>query len=98
MKNKSVLAVCGAGIATSSVIMLKVKELAELHKLDITVTKCQVGEYESKARSQHFDLIVSTTHLSDIGIPVVDGKPFLTGIGLEGIEQKIVQFLSGKSL
>jgi galactitol PTS system EIIB component len=95
MTKKNVLAVCGAGIATSSVVMLKVKELAEIHKLDIAVTKCQVGEYESKARSQHFDLIVSTTRLSDIGIPVLDGKPFLTGIGLESIEQKIVQILTG---
>jgi galactitol PTS system EIIB component len=94
MMKKNVLAVCGAGIATSSVMMLKMKELAESRKLDIQVTKCQVGEYESKLKSQHFDLVISTTRVSDLGAPVVDGKPFLTGIGIENLEQKIVKILS----
>jgi galactitol PTS system EIIB component len=94
MAKKNVLAVCGAGIATSSVMMLKVKELAESRKLDVAITKCQVGEYESKVKSQHFDLIISTTRVSDLGSPVLDGKPFLTGAGIENLERKIVTILS----
>ena len=94
MKKWNILAVCGAGVATSSVMMLKVKELADFHKLDVMITKCQVGEYESKLKSQHFDLVISTTRVVESGVPVLDGKPFLTGINVDKLEQKITQILS----
>ena len=91
---KNILAVCGAGTATSSVVMYKIKELGEKHGLDINLTKCQAGEFESKLKTQPFDLVVTTTRLPDAGVPVVDGKAFLTGIGLEAIESKIIRVLS----
>jgi galactitol PTS system EIIB component len=95
MAKKNIITVCGAGVATSSIVMLKIQELAADHGLDISITKCQASEFESKLKTQHLDLVVSTTRLPDLGVPVMDGKPFLTGIGVEGITQKMVQILSG---
>jgi len=93
MPTKNVLAVCSCGIATSSVVVIKLKELSAKYNLDLSVDKCMVNEYPTKIRSSHYDLIVTTSRVPNFEVPVINGIAFLTGVGVEALEQSIIQYL-----
>ncbi len=49
----------------------------------------------SQAIGQGADLVVATTQLrADLGVPVVNGIPFLTGVGEEEVKQEILNILN----
>jgi galactitol PTS system EIIB component len=80
--NKRVLIVCGTGVATSTVVADKVRRHLETCGIPATVDQTKVTELHRGAAG--YDVIVSTTQVSgDIGVPVVAGLPFLTGIGVD---------------
>ncbi|HLS52864.1 MAG TPA: PTS sugar transporter subunit IIB [Tissierellaceae bacterium] len=89
-----ILVACGAGIATSTMASNKLKEgLKERGKLQgVTIDQCKVAEVASKA--QGYDLIVSTTQVpSRVEKPVVNGIPFLTGVGLDDAIEEVIEKL-----
>lgn len=80
--NKRVLIVCGTGVATSTVVADKVRKHLESVGIPATVDQTKVTELHRGAAS--YDVIVSTTQVrGDVGVPVVAGLPFLTGVGVE---------------
>lgn len=97
MQQKNILAVCNCGIATSSVVVIKVKEFAEKHGIKVSVDKCMLGEYASKIKLNHYDLIVSTSRVPDLGVPIINGMSFLTGIGLDMLEKNIIHVLQDET-
>ncbi len=83
---------CGTAIATSTVVSMKVKELLTERGLKIHTIQCRVVEVPMLAPDA--DIIISTAQVPfDINIPVVDGLPFLTGIGVKEVIDKIVSLL-----
>lgn len=93
MPTKTVLVVCGTGVATSSVVATKIREHCAEHQLSVDVRQGKVMDLLGD--TPQADLIVSTTQVpARIDIPVVAGLPFLTGIGLEATLQEIVDQLS----
>lgn len=79
---KRVLIVCGTGIATSTVVADKVRRHLESVGIPATVDQTKVAELHRGASG--YDLIVATTQMrEDIGVPVVAGLPFLTGVGVD---------------
>jgi len=94
MAKKHILAVCGTGGVTSSVINAKLRALAAKHGLDVEIHNCKVFQLKSKVADQHYDLIVSATRVADVGVPVVNGMAFLSGINVEETERQIVDILS----
>lgn len=93
MAQKRVLVACGTGIATSTVVVNKLMEMFEKRGLNIKVDQCKASEAPSKAAS--YDLIVTTTPLSDIpaNVPVLRSISFITGIGIDKDIDTIVQKL-----
>lgn len=88
---KKILLCCGSGIATSTAAANKLKTKLEERGFggQFTTTQCKVNEVASKAAD--YDLVVSTAVITqDIGIPVILGIPFLTGIGLDKTIDDIV--------
>lgn len=90
-RSKRILIVCGAGVATSTVVAQKVREYMEDQGISIKTEQTTITQLGG---ADDYDLIVSTTELpSDLNTPSVSGRPFLTGVGqeqaLEEIREKL---------
>lgn len=84
---------CGGGIATSTIIADKVRELLAQANIDANVTQRTLSELTYEASNA--DLIVTSMKVeNDFGVPNVLGTPLLTGIGEEETKKKIIEILS----
>ncbi|MDR1904398.1 MAG: PTS sugar transporter subunit IIB [Treponema sp.] len=91
MARKKVLVACGTGIATSTVVTIKIQEALKANHIEADVIQCKVAEIPSKIDGA--DLIVTTTVYENPKVPVIRGLSFLTGIGMENDIKKIVEAL-----
>jgi PTS system galactitol-specific IIB component len=90
-----IVVACGTAIATSTHVAIKIKELLEERGLKIHTIQCRVPEVPSLAPDA--DLVVATAQVPyDINIPVVNGIPFLTGIGLKEVIDNIEKLLTAE--
>jgi PTS system galactitol-specific IIB component len=90
-----IVVACGTAIATSTHVAIKIKELLEERGLKIYTIQCRVPEVPSLAPDA--DLVVATAQVPyDIDVPVVNGIPFLTGIGVEEVIDEIEMILVSK--
>lgn len=91
MKKRIVVA-CGTGMATSTMMAEKVRQLLEEHHIDFSISQCQLSELDAHKNSA--DLFVTAMKVSqDYGVPVVVGTPFLVGIGEDAVKEKILESL-----
>ncbi len=91
---KKILVACGTGIATSTMAAKKLEGALKERGLDkeITINQCKVAELPFKANE--YDLIVVTSRVAqDIKVPVVQGLPFLTGVGMDKTVDEIIEKL-----
>ena len=91
MSNKHILIACGTGIATSTVVSMRVKEELLKNKIDATVEQCKIAELPSKINGA--DLVVTTTAYESDEIPVIRALSFLTGVGMEEDIAKILELV-----
>ncbi len=90
-----VVVACGTAIATSTHVAIKVKELLEARGLQVHTIQCRVPEVPSLAPDA--DLVIATAQVPfDIDVPVIDGIPFLTGIGVKEVIDRVEQILRDK--
>lgn len=90
-----IVVACGTAIATSTHVAIKIRELLEERDLKIHTIQCRVQEVPSLAPDA--DLVVATAQVPfDIDVPIVDGIPFLTGIGVKEVVNKIEKILTEK--
>lgn len=87
-----IVVACGTAIATSTHVSLKLKELLEERGLDARMSQCRVSEVPSVVTGAQ--AVVATSQVPyDLDIPVVDGIPFLTGIGIKEVIDKLEEIL-----
>ncbi|MGJ7920072.1 PTS sugar transporter subunit IIB [Neobacillus sp. LXY-4] len=92
MKRYTVLVACGAGIATSTVVCERVEELLKENNIYAEVVQCKIAEVASL--QDRADLIVSTTILpTTYKIPAISATAYISGIGMEKLDQKIIEAL-----
>lgn len=92
MKKLNVLVACGAGIATSTVVMKKIEDLFKENNILANFYQIKISEASSK--QDNADLLISTTVLpTNYSIPAVMAMPFLTGIDEEKLKEKIVSLV-----
>lgn len=90
---KRVLIICGTGIATSTVVAIKVREHLAAVGIEAIVDQGKVmdllrGDVDA-------DLIVATTDVpSTVTVPVVAALPLLIGMGEERVFEEIDHHLS----
>lgn len=91
---KVVLVACGTGIATSTVVNKAVEKIAKEHKLQVEIIQCKMMEVPGYA--DRASLLVTTTVVDKdkYAFPVVNGRPFLTGVGKSKAEQEIKDYLT----
>ena len=90
---KKIVVACGTGMATSTIISEKIKELLNEHNIKCSITQCILGEIESHA--QNADLIITSMKVQGkYSAPVVVGTAFLIGINEEMVKERILEILS----
>ncbi|MBZ4663592.1 MAG: system, galactitol-specific component [Caloramator sp.] len=91
---KKILVVCGAGVATSTVAINKLKEELEKRGLLNKVTIAQATITQLPDMADNFDLIVTTSNFTqNINKPVVKGLSFITNVGKEKTVDEIIKIL-----
>jgi PTS system galactitol-specific IIB component len=87
---KTVVIACGGGIATSTVIANRVREIAGKIKINIIQTTLyEMPNYLSEA-----DLVVTSSPIQqNLPVPYVLGTCFLTGIGTDDATSKILEVI-----
>jgi len=90
---KKILVACGTGIATSSVVAVKIREVCEKQGIPALVTPCKLTDVQSIVPD--YDLLVTTGSfdISEMNVHVICGIPLLTGIGEETTLNEILNTL-----
>jgi PTS system galactitol-specific IIB component len=92
---KTVYLVCATGIATSSMLKVKVLDFLESKGIDVELFQYRVAEmFPDRIKA---DVIVSTTSMPpevEEQFTVISGLPLLTGIGEEETLEAIAKALS----
>ncbi|ADQ14104.1 PTS sugar transporter subunit IIB [Halanaerobium hydrogeniformans] len=90
MKKKKVLVACGSGIATSTLIMDKLKNGLEERGVDIELEQCKISEAKNYIEDLNLDIIILNGPVnSEYDIPAFSGVSFLTGVGEEKLLDEI---------
>lgn len=90
-----IVVACGTAIATSTHVSIKVRDLLEERGMKVHTIQCRVTEVPSLAPDA--DLVISTAQVPyDIHVPVIDGIPFLTGIGIKEVIDRIENILKAR--
>lgn len=91
-KKYRIAAVCGAGLATSTWIAIKLGNELRKRGIDAEIVEMKIVDLSLSAGD--YDLIVSASKLSDIyDAPVVVATSLITGIGLDKTVDRIVNIL-----
>ncbi len=92
---KTLYLVCATGIATSSMMRVKVLDYLESKGIDVEVFQYRVAEmFPERIKA---DVIVSTTSMPpeiEENFKVISGLPLLTGIGEEETLESIAKALT----
>ncbi|MFC3040742.1 PTS sugar transporter subunit IIB [Virgibacillus xinjiangensis] len=87
---KKVLVICGTGIATSTIVIEKLKKWLMQEKLIDQVELHQGKVAEAVDQRKDYDFIVSTTIVPDyMKEHVIDGVPLLSGVDVDEVYQSI---------
>lgn len=80
---KTLLIVCGAGHATSTIAIAKVQEWLNQNKYtDVKIYQSKLADELNKI--DDYDAVISTTIVADsIKDKVINGLPLLTGVGVD---------------
>ena len=80
---KTLLIVCGAGHATSTIAVAKVQERLNQNKYtDVKIYQSKLADELNKI--DDYDAVISTTIVADsIKDKVINGLPLLTGVGVD---------------
>jgi len=93
MSKKRILVACGTGIATSTVVGNRVKNLVKENGIEADVEQIKISE--AKGKQGNADLIVSTTILPrEYEIPTIIATGYITGVGKEELDQQIIDALN----
>lgn len=94
MKRKVIVA-CGGAVATSTMAAEEIKELCQENGIVVEIVQCRVNEIETYMDAA--DLICTTARVDrKFGdIPVLHGMPFISGVGIDELREKILNVLQG---
>ncbi len=94
MAKKRVLVACGTSIATATHASNSIMEAALEAGIDVEVAQCKAAEIRGKIQTYAPDVIVAMTPVpQDLGVPVFNGVPFISGIGLDQLKQDLLRAL-----
>lgn len=94
-RKRTILVSCGAGAATSTAVAVRIRELLINNHINAEIVTCMASEIQSLVEARKPDLIVATVQKPpDIKIPYFNGIPYLTNIGADELDRKIIALIS----
>ncbi|WP_011609298.1 PTS galactitol transporter subunit IIB [Histophilus somni] len=92
---KKVIVACGGAVATSTLAAEEIEELCAENNISLELVQCRVNEIGSYINDA--DLICTTAKISQTygDIPIVHGMPFVSGVGIDELKEKILVILRG---
>ena len=92
MAKKRIIVACGGAVATSTVAANKIVDLCKEQGIPVEIVQCRVSEIASNC--DNVDLIVTTARVTrDYGVPLESGMAFVSGVGIEAAEERILKHL-----
>ena len=92
MRKVKVLVACGAGIATSTVVMKRIEDLMKDNDIDADVQQIKIAEAVSKQEGA--DMLISTTILpTQYKIPAITALGYIIGVGADKLDEKILEMV-----
>ena len=92
---KTILTACGVGYSSSTIIAERIKDLLERNDLSDQVRIQQATLNELPNLIDSVDVVITSSMVSgEYPIPVFSGVPFLSGIGMEELENKVLEALN----
>ena len=89
---KTIVVACGSGIATSTVICEGLENLLKENGIAYNIIQCSITELKSYVGEA--DMILSSMPLSEeYGVAKAVGLPYLTGMGVELLNENILNIL-----
>ncbi len=89
-----ILVCSGVGIATSTIIANKIKQLLKARGINVNVQVCETYEVAGMVRSYRPHAIISTTQLAvNVPVKVFDGLSLLSGVGNGKLADEIAFYL-----
>lgn len=96
VQKKRILVACGTGIATASLVSMKVEELLARNGIRADVVRCRIGEIGFFMSTGKVDLIVATSQVPGAkDVPVINAVPIISGVGKDDTDKKILATLKG---
>lgn len=94
MKKKIIVA-CGGAVATSTLAAEEIKELCKENNIKFDLVQCRINEINTFI--DDVDLICTTARMDQTfgDIPIVHGMPFVSGVGIDQLKDKILSILKG---
>lgn len=95
-----ILAICGAGLATSTHVAKTLQKGLEKRGLDSQIRTCSIAESSGVILDYKPDVILATVSVNSIknsgNIKIYSGVPLLTGVGAPKLMDDIVEYLKSK--
>ena len=90
MRKIKVLVVCATSLATSTMAAVKLQEEFRRRKIAVAIDKGRITDMGPLMDQTKPDIVVATAVVSrESEIPIFDGVPLLSGIGVEELYEKI---------
>lgn len=84
MKEIKVLVVCATALATSTMAAVKIEEEFKRRGIPVRTEKGRIMDMMPMIEQTKPDIVIATAVVrQDIGIPLFNGVPLLSGIGLD---------------
>ena len=89
---KTIVIACGSGIATSTVISMKLRELLEKNNIENQLIQCSISEVDDHLKDADL-LVLSTKPSITYDVPTVTAISLITGIGANETCNQILEYL-----
>lgn len=86
-----ILAVCGSGVVSSSMIVTRIKDILGEHNIKVETFELMPQMVRTHLEREKADLVVATTRVpGNIPIPVINAVALLSGIGEDKFIEELV--------
>lgn len=92
---KKVIVACGSGVATSQTVASKVKKLLDQKGVKASVEAVDIKSIDTYIKNCAVYIAI-TKPKKQYDVPVCNGIPFLTGVGMDAELQKVIKAINGK--
>ena len=99
VKRIDVIVFCATALATSTAVATKLKEELDKKSIPSRISTGRISDMQSLVNMAKPDVVVATAvSKMDIGMPIFNGIPLLTGFGVDELINEIVEYLNSKEI